>query len=182
MVLQEHWIHPHAYRFRKKRGATDAAALISLLLELHKTIRQVLQGFGMDDVKCFDLIPQQIVLRVAIEQGMHAGTHKALAGMYIQLTRCFKIMGCLCSFFSATNGILQGRPLNVILINLLTSAWKLILDAQQQAVKISVQSLPNGKPEEAVHFIITALGYADDTYGVSAGANSLQPLLQCTED
>ena len=38
MIWQEHWIHPHAYGFRKKRGTTNAAALISLLLELHKTI------------------------------------------------------------------------------------------------------------------------------------------------
>ena len=136
----------------------------------------------MDYVKCFDLIPQQIVLRVAIEQGMHAGTHKALAGMYEQLTCRFKIMGCLCSFFLATNGIVQGCPLNVILINLLTGVWKRFPNAQQQAGKMSVQSLPNEKPEEALHFIITALGYADDTYRVSAGGNSLQPLLQCTED
>ena len=36
MVWREHWIHPHTYGFTKKRGATYAAALISLLLELHK--------------------------------------------------------------------------------------------------------------------------------------------------
>ena len=82
MVWQEQWIHPHAYGLRTKRGATDAAALISLLLELHKTNQQVLQGFGVDCVKCFDLIPQQTVRRVAIEQGIHAGTHKAPTRMY----------------------------------------------------------------------------------------------------
>ena len=41
-------------------------------------------------------------------------------------------MGCLASFFDATNGIenlLQGCPLSVILINLLTSAWERVLDA-----------------------------------------------------
>ena len=184
MVWQEHWIHPHASGFRKKKGATDAAALMSLLLELHKMIQQVLHGFGLDFVNCFDLIPEQIVLRIAIEEGMRAGTHKALAWMNKQLTRCFKIMGCLCSFFLATNGILQCCPLGVILINLPTSVWKHILNGQQQAVKISAQYLPNGKPEEALHFIITALGYADDTYGVSAGGGGgdLQPPLQCIDD
>ena len=63
MVWREHWIHPHAYGFKKKRGATDAAALISRLLELHKTIQQVPQGFGLDYVKCFDLIPQHHTAR-----------------------------------------------------------------------------------------------------------------------
>ena len=115
MVWLEHWIHPHAYGFRKKRGATNAAALVPLLLELHKTIQHVLQGVSLNYVKCFDLIPQQIVLCVAMEQGMHAGTHKALAGMYKQLTCSFEIIRCLCSFFSATNGILQGCPLSSFL-------------------------------------------------------------------
>ena len=121
MIWQEKWAHPHAYGFRKKRGATDAAALIALLIELHTVMRAALKGFGLDYVKCFDLIPQQVVLHVALEQGMHTGTHRALSGMYAQLTRCFKIMGCLCSFFAATNGILQGCPWSVILINLMTS-------------------------------------------------------------
>ena len=91
MIWQEKWVHPHAYGFRKKRGATDAAALIALLIELHTVMRAALKGFGLDYVKCFYLV----VLRVALEQGMHTGTHKALSGMYTQLTRCFKIMGCL---------------------------------------------------------------------------------------
>ena len=144
-------------------------------------IKQASTGFGLDYVKCFDLILQQVVLHVAKAQGMHEGTHAALAGMYIQLTRCFKIMSCMCTFFSATNGILQGCPLGVILLNLLTSIWKRVLDAQNQAVRLSVSSLPpGGRPEEAPHFIITALGYADDTYGVASRQQSVQPLLECT--
>ena len=82
--------------------------------------------------------------RVALEQGMHTGTHRALSGMYTQLTRCFEIIGCLCSFFAATNGILQGCPLSVILINLMTSVWKKILDAQSQAMRVSSARLPLG--------------------------------------
>ena len=142
MVWQELWIHPHAYGFRKKRGATDAAAFISMLIELHKLMKTVLHGFGLDYIKCFDLIPQSIVLHIALTQGMDLGTHRALSGMYRTLTRCFKIMGCLASFFDATNGILQGCPLSVILINLLTSVWKRVLDAQQQGIKVAVQALP----------------------------------------
>ena len=92
-------------------------------------------------------------------------------------------MGCLCSFFAATNGILQGCPLSVILINLMTSIWKKILDARSQAIRISSTRLPpGGKPGEALDFILTALGYADDTYGVAAGLHTVQPLLECTHD
>ena len=183
MIWQEKWVHPHAYGFRKKRGATDAAALIALLIELHIVVRAALKGFGLDYVKCFDLIPQQVVLRVALEQGMHIGTHRALSGMYTQLTRCFKIMGCLCSFFAVTNGILQGCPLSVILTNLMTSIWKKILDAQSQAMRVSSARLPpGGKPGEVLDFIPTALGYADDTYGMAAGQHTVQPLVECTHE
>ena len=183
MIWQEKWVHPHAYCFRKKRGATDAAALIALLIQLHTVMRAALNGFELDYVKCFDLIPQQVVLRVALEQGMHTSTHRALSGLYTQLTRCYKIMGCMCSFFAATNGILQGCPLSVILINLMTSIWKKILHARSQAVRVSSARLPPGwKPGEALDFILTALGYADDTYGVAAGQHTVQPLLECTHE
>eukprot|EP00670_Eutreptiella_braarudii_P028733 CAMPEP_0174383954 /NCGR_PEP_ID=MMETSP0811_2-20130205/125596_1 /TAXON_ID=73025 ORGANISM="Eutreptiella gymnastica-like, Strain CCMP1594" /NCGR_SAMPLE_ID=MMETSP0811_2 /ASSEMBLY_ACC=CAM_ASM_000667 /LENGTH=232 /DNA_ID=CAMNT_0015537743 /DNA_START=156 /DNA_END=850 /DNA_ORIENTATION=+ len=92
-------------------------------------------------------------------------------------------MGCLASFFDATNGILQGCPLSVILINLLTSVWKRVLDAQQQGIKVAVQALPpSDQPAQALQFILTALGYADDTYGFAAGSNTLTPVLDCTTD
>ena len=135
-------MHPHAFGFRKKRLPTDATALIAMLIELHNIIGECLIGFGLDYVKCFDLIPQRVVLRVAIVQGMHERTHRALSSMYAQLTRYFKIMGCVCSFFAATNGILQGSPLSVILINLLTSMWKKVLDAQKQATQVSATVPP----------------------------------------
>ena len=91
-------------------------------------------------------------------------------------------MECLCSFFAATNGILQGCPLSVILISLLTSIWKKVPDAQKQATEISATVLPPGREGggEALLFIIIALGYADDTYGMASGQHSVQPLLECT--
>ena len=128
-------------------------------------------------------IPQQVVLRVALEQGMHPGTHRALSGMYTPLTHCFKIMGCLYSVFATTNGILQGCPLSVILIHLMTSIWKKILDAQSQAIRISSTRLPpGGKPGEVLDFILIALGYADATYGVAAEPHTAKPLLECTHE
>ena len=161
MLWQEQWIHPHAYGFRKKRGATDAAAFIPMLIELHKLMKTVLHGFGLDYIKCFDLIPQSIVLHIALTQGMDLGTHRALTGMYRTLMRCFKIMGCCASFFGGTNGILQGCPLSVILINLMTSVWKRVLDALQQGIRVTVQRLiiirGSASAGPALHFDCTRL-------------------------
>ena len=36
-------------------------ALISLLVELHKIIKTVLHGFGLDDIKCVDPIRQSVL-------------------------------------------------------------------------------------------------------------------------
>ena len=55
--------------YGKKRGATDAAALIALLIELHTVMRAALKGFGLDYVHCFNLIPQSVVLGVTLETG-----------------------------------------------------------------------------------------------------------------
>ena len=69
------------------------------------------------------------------------------------------------------------------MINLMMSMWKKILDAQSQAIRISSTRLPQGgKPGEALDFILTAFGYADDTYGVAAGQHTVQPLLECTHE
>ena len=77
-------MHPHAFGFRTKRGATDAAALISMLIERHS-----IQHKALDYIKCFDLIPQANVQHITLEQGMDPSTHKALSVMYNTLTRRF---------------------------------------------------------------------------------------------
>ena len=49
------------------------------------------------------------------------GPLRAIAGMYRGLRRSFKVLGSLGEPFAATNGILQGCPLSVILSNILTT-------------------------------------------------------------
>ena len=66
----------------------------------------------------------------------------ALGGMYTQLTRMFNIKGCLRFWWHTTNGILQGCPLSVTLINALTTTWKCIIDDIQQMVTIGTNGLP----------------------------------------
>ena len=51
-----------------------------------------------------------------------------------------------------------------------------MLDAQQQGIKVAVQALPpSDQLAQALQFILTALGYADDTYAFAAGSNTLTP-------
>ena len=101
-----------------------------------------MSGAGLDYKKCFDLVPQRIALRLAQEFGMALGTLRAARGMYRQLRRAFKILGCLGDWGQATNGILQGCPLSVIFINMLTTVWKKEVDELRVGFGVQVTDLP----------------------------------------
>ena len=64
-------------------------------------------------------------LQVSVKlQGKVEGVLCAFCRMYDQLTRMFKIKGCLGAWWAATNGVPQGCPLSAIVINALTTTWK----------------------------------------------------------
>ena len=92
--------------------------------------------------KCFDLIPQSIVLVLALELGMDPGVAKALGSLYKQLRRAFKVAGCLGTLWRATNGILQSCPPSVILLNVLTAMWKWEVEALREQICVATVSLP----------------------------------------
>ena len=142
MKSQESWIHAEAYGFRTGRSAEDAAALLQALLELARATGRSMSGAGLDYKKCFDLVPQRIALRLAQEFGMALGTLRAARGMYRQLRRAFKVLGCLGDWGQATNGILQGCPLSVIFINMLTTVWKKEVDELRVGFGVQVTGLP----------------------------------------
>ena len=83
----------------------------------------MISGFGLDYQKCFDMM-QLIVFALARAHGMHEDVLRPLQAMYKQLKRAFRFVGCLGSWFRATNGVLQGCPMSAVLINLLTTVWK----------------------------------------------------------
>ena len=61
----------------------------------------------------------------------------------------FKIKGCLGAWWAAINGVLQGCPLSVIVINALTTTWKRIIDNVKQPVTVTTKELlPAPKKEE----------------------------------
>ena len=73
---------------------------------------------------------------------MDVGEHRAVAGMYRQLMRVFRLLESLGNWRRATNGILQGCPLSVILIILLTAVWKLEMDYMPRHVVLTTAAPP----------------------------------------
>ena len=54
----------------------------------------------------------------------------------------FKIVRCLRAWWAATNGVLQGCLLSVIVINALTTTWKSIVHDAKQPVTVNTKELP----------------------------------------
>ena len=124
---QEQWIHLEAYGFRPHKGAIDAATVLALVVELAQVLKALLVGAGTDYTKCFDPISQAISMALMEEPGIDKGVLRAFRGMDVQLKCMFKIKGCLAAWWAATNGVLQGCPLSIIVINALTTTWKRII-------------------------------------------------------
>ena len=68
-------------------------------------------------------MPQEITFRLAEHQGLDARVLKPLRGMYASLHRRFVMAGHVGEHFSSTNGIIQGCPISVLLLNLLMNVW-----------------------------------------------------------
>ena len=99
-------------------------------------------GLSIDLAKAFDSLPQQILLQLAEEVGMDRNVLRALRGMYGSLQRRFRVDGHIGQPFQSTNGIMQGCPISVLLMNLFTECW----------VRFVKGEIPNADPQ----------GYADD--------------------
>ena len=89
------------------------------------------------------------MLASALELGMDPGTCRALVAMYKQLRRAFKIAGALGLWWQGSNGILQGCPLSVILVNVLTTIWKWGVDSLCRHVCARSAALPSTLDEDA---------------------------------
>ena len=72
---------------------------------------------------------QGIVFEVCIRVGICPGVQRAMEAMCAQLICAFKLEGTLGSSWKATNGILQGCPLSVVLVNALMGVWRAEIDS-----------------------------------------------------
>ena len=119
-----------------------------------------LYGVRFDYAKCFDQVPHSILLPLVAQMGLPPRLTKPLEAMYSRLLRRFKVAGGVGEIFLATNGILQGCPLSVVLLNALVSVWV-------RAVEIEV---PQASPD----------AFADDTGALGPDLATIQAVADVT--
>ena len=199
IAWQESWAHLAAFGFRPARSALDGAAVTQVLWELCHLRGWAVAGMSTDYIKCFALIPQAVVLALALQLRMDPGTCRALGAMYKQLPRAFRVAGSLRLWWQATNGILQGCPLLMIPVNVLTTMWKWDVDSVRWQVCVRTAALPPVLEEDTAaelesgapvplkdagfgYAALGSSGYADDTRAVARGTASLQGTVPVTEE
>ena len=111
--------------------------------------------------KAFDRVPVHILLSLASELGVSEGIVSALSGMYKQLKRRWKVGPFVGEEFESTNGILQGCPLSVVLLNMMVHIW----------VKAVEHHEPNAMPS----------AYADDLQATARTTRAVQKVLTVTK-
>ena len=119
MPWQEEWVHRGQHGARSKQSTTDALVRISIELEDAVLHDRDMKGIAVDLSKAFDNVPVRITFEVLRRLGADARLLRALEGMYNQVQRRFKIGRFVGEAFRSTNGILQGCPISVMLLNAL---------------------------------------------------------------
>ena len=130
---QAGWLDDSQCGFRPQHSAVDAYWAIALAIEEALLAGTPLTGAFLDYAKCFDRLPHGILLSLAHKSGMDSKVLRPLTAVYATLDRRFKVGGGIGTAFRPTNGILQGCPLSVILINLLQSVWTRAVRAETAA-------------------------------------------------
>eukprot|EP01059_Diplonema_ambulator_P006674 TRINITY_DN162_c0_g3_i3.p1 TRINITY_DN162_c0_g3~~TRINITY_DN162_c0_g3_i3.p1 ORF type:complete len:1446 (+),score=342.28 TRINITY_DN162_c0_g3_i3:2232-6569(+) len=121
LLWQERWVCATQHGYRSKHGTEDAILDIATRIEEAILNKEPLVGLSLDFVKCFDRVPQGLVLELVEDLGMDSGVLRALRGMYAALRnrRRFRYTTGVGQPFETTNGILQGCPISVVLVNAL---------------------------------------------------------------
>jgi len=160
MAWQEFWIDKSMHGFRRCHGAEDVWWTQALAIEDALLQGTSLFGLSLDYGKCFDRVPAHLVLQLAERYGMSPKIVKPMQSLYARLSRRFRFGVALGAEFQSTNGIIQGCPLSVVLLNLLVSVWTNAVNSE----------VPDASP----------CGYADDTGMTSGSAGALQRTLNIT--
>ena len=158
---QETWVHKDQHGFRPRHGAHNVLFDICTQLEDALSGGEPLYGLALDFAKCFDRVPQKLTLELAARLGLHPRILQPLRTMYEQLQRRFQLPLGVGTPFRVTNGILQGCPISVVLINALVAVLLKDLDSCKNTC---------------------SRAYADDITLLSRKSmNSLEPCLRIVE-
>ncbi|CAE8623234.1 unnamed protein product [Polarella glacialis] len=159
---QEKWASEAQFAYRSGRSPLEPLWHLSLQIESSLLEDKPLYGISFDYSKCFDNIPHNILLNLVGSMGMASRILRPVTGMYKQLRRRFKVAGGIGKEFSSTNGIPQGCPVSVVLLNALLSVW--------------TQSVENEIPEACPS------AFADDTGATVSSRGALQKVADLTKE
>ena len=113
---QDTWIHSSQFIFCKGRSTTrlNSHLYFDLLSRYHQC--GCFAGLQFDFAKCFDSIPYSVIWSTLKHYGCDPDfvTKYAYVRAYFTL---FPLCGLYRFFWSATNGLLQGDPLSVVILN-----------------------------------------------------------------
>ena len=87
-----------------------------------------------DISKCFERVLVSIVFHLAQHQGMPTNVIRPLRSMYENLQRRLNLGGHIGDPFKATDGILQGCPLSVLLLSILMNVWAQAVRAEDASL------------------------------------------------
>ena len=124
---QERWIQDTQNRARAKHSTINALLRLSIFFEQTQLDGVPAYGIAIDLSKAFDNIPIEVVFAVCRRMGLYEGLWRGLRGMFARIQRRFKIGGYVGEAFKDTNGILQGCPLSVMLLNVLMAVLTAVL-------------------------------------------------------
>ena len=114
---QESWIHSSQFAFCKGRSTTSLNSSLSFDLLSRYQSCNAFAGIQFDFAKCFDSIPYSVIWDVLQYHGCDNNFITLLQHLYTNMQRCFRYAGCIGSIWYATNGLLQGDPLSVVILN-----------------------------------------------------------------
>ncbi len=105
------------FAFCKGRSTTSLNSHLSFDLLHRSQTYGSFAGIQFDFTKCFDSIPYTVIWDTLNYHGCDPGLISLLHHLYTNMRRCFRYAGCIGSFWHATNGLLQGGPLSVVILN-----------------------------------------------------------------
>jgi hypothetical protein len=160
MQWQELWISQSQHGCRKGHDAFGCFFDTALAVEAALLSGEGLVGVYFDYAKCFDRIPHGILMAVARATGLPEVICRPLEAMMACMRRRFRLAAGVGEAFVSSNGVLQGCPLSVLMLNLLVCIWSNAVAAE----------VPTATPR----------AYADDTGARAPDVASIQAVISLT--
>ena len=157
---QEQWAGSGIYAYRSRTGCDDLYWSLALEVEHALLSGDDVSGISLDYEKAFDRLPVAILMGLAAHIGLSQCALRPLEGMYRSLERRWKLGPVVGRSFVSTNGILQGCPLSVLLLNMIVRVWCTVIEVH----------VPSVKPR----------AYADDAHLVGGPVDDLRRALNWT--